>query len=126
MAVAAGFAPVSVGTDTNGSILMPATRNDVFAMKPTLGLIYRDGICPIWLEFDSAGPIGRSARDIAVMMNAMVDPENEQARAAVGGTYTSQLTGSFEGLRIGVLNPKEWHLPGAVAVTNEAVNDEFV
>lgn len=47
VAVAAVLAPAAVGTDTNGSIMMPATRNDVYAMKPTLGLISRDGICPI-------------------------------------------------------------------------------
>ncbi|KAK5652964.1 hypothetical protein OQA88_9444 [Cercophora sp. LCS_1] len=123
VAVAAGLAPAAVGTDTNGSILMPATRHDVYAMKPTLGLISRDGICPICLEFDSAGPIARHPRDIALLMDAMVDPENPHAKP--GGSYTAKLTRSFDGLRIGVLDPREWHLPSVVAVPNEAVNNEF-
>ncbi|OAA42545.1 Amidase signature domain protein [Cordyceps fumosorosea ARSEF 2679] len=71
--VAAGFAPVALGTDTNGSILTPATRHDVYAMKSTLGLISQDGICPISFDFDSAGPIARSARGIAILMDVIVD-----------------------------------------------------
>ncbi|KAI0389272.1 putative glutamyl-tRNA amidotransferase subunit A [Xylariaceae sp. FL0594] len=69
--VAAGFAPAALGTDTSGSILMPATRHGVYAMKPTLGLVSQDGICPISYDFDSAGPIARSARDIAVLLDVL-------------------------------------------------------
>ncbi|KAI1248790.1 hypothetical protein MGN70_009992 [Eutypa lata] len=118
VAVAAGLAPISIGTDTNGSILLPATRADVFAMKPTLGLIPQQGICPICLEFDSAGPIARSPRDIALLMDVLVDPSQN---AKPDGGYASKITGSFDGIRIGVLDPKEWHLPPIVAVPNSEV-----
>ncbi len=73
--MAAGFAPATLGTDTNGSILMPASRHDVYALKPTLGPISQEGVCPISFDFDSVGPIARSARDIAVLMDVLVDRE---------------------------------------------------
>ncbi|KAF5536939.1 amidase family [Fusarium phyllophilum] len=113
VAVAAGLAPMSVGTDTNGSILLPATRGDVFAMKPTLGLISQKGIVPICLEFDSAGPIARCAQDIAALMDVMVDHSFDDKKPP--GGYSSKVTGSLEGIKLGVLNPKNWNLPSAVA-----------
>ncbi|KAI3336488.1 putative glutamyl-tRNA amidotransferase subunit A [Xylariaceae sp. AK1471] len=115
VAVVAGLSPISIGTDTNGSLLMPATRNDVFSLKPTLGLISQEGICPISIEFDSAGPIARDPRDIAILMDILVDP-SQNAKPA--GGYMKSVTGSFDGMRIGVLDPKHWHLPGAMAVPN--------
>ncbi len=122
--MAAGFAPAALGTDTNGSILMPATRHDVYAMKPTLGLISQDGICPISFDFDSAGPIARSARDIAILMDALVD--REKATNIPNGTYVSHLTGHFDGIRIGVLEPKEWHMPPVAVAPNKEVDDQQV
>ncbi|OAR02108.1 hypothetical protein LLEC1_05478 [Akanthomyces lecanii] len=120
--VAAGFAPAALGTDTNGSILMPATRHDVYAMEPTLGLISQDGICPISFDFDSAGPIARSARDIAILMDVLVD--RKQAKNIPNGTYTSHLTGTFDGIRLGVLEPKEWHMPAIAVTPNKEVDEQ--
>ncbi len=122
--MAAGFAPAALGTDTNGSILMPATRHDVYAMKPTLGLISQDGICPISFDFGSAGPIARSARDIAILMDVLVD--RKQATNIPSGTYISHLTGTFDGIRIGVLEAKEWHMPAVAAAPNKEVDDQRV
>ncbi|KAI1736309.1 putative glutamyl-tRNA amidotransferase subunit A [Xylaria scruposa] len=120
--VAAGFAPVSIGTDTNASILMPATRNDVYALKPTLGLVSQDGICPISSDFDSAGPIARCTRDIAILLDTMVD--RNKATNITNGTYTSELTGVFEGLRIGVLDPSKWHLDPKTTYPNISFDDQ--
>ncbi|ATY64985.1 glutamyl-tRNA(gln) amidotransferase subunit [Cordyceps militaris] len=120
--VAAGFAPAALGTDTNGSILMPATRHDVYAMKPTLGLISQDGICPISFDFDSAGPIARSARDIAILMDVLVD--RTQTTNISNGTYMSHLTETFDGIRIGVLEPKEWHMPTVAVTPNTEVDEQ--
>lgn len=92
-------------------------------MKPTLGLIPQQGICPICLEFDSAGPIARSPRDIALLMDVLVDPSQN---AKPDGGYASKITGSFDGIRIGVLDPKEWHLPPIVAVPNSEVYKQQV
>lgn len=115
---------MALGTDTNGSILMPATRHDVYALKPTIGLVSQEGICPISLDFDSAGPIARSSRDVALLMDAMVDRSKVKGIPESG--YTSYQTKSFDGIRIGVLNPKDWHLPPAVAVPNAEADQQRV
>jgi amidase len=124
VSVAAGLVPVSIGTDTNGSILMPATRNDVYALKPTLGLISGQGIVPICREFDSAGPIARCAADIAALMDVLVDSKYKDRVPPTG--YASRLTGSLSGLRIGVLDPKDWHLPPVVATPSEEFDNQQV
>ena len=87
---------------------MPATRHDLYALKPTLGLISQDGICPISSDFDSAGPIAKCAADIAIMLDTLVNP-NKYPVIPEGG-YTPFLTKSFDGIRIGVLNPSEWRM----------------
>ncbi|KAI1368526.1 putative glutamyl-tRNA amidotransferase subunit A [Xylaria arbuscula] len=123
VAVAAGLVPISIGTDTNGSILMPATRNDVFALKPTHGLIPIEGICPISSELDSAGPISRDPWDIAVLLDVMTASTPNMDTRPLGG-YSTRLTGNFEGIRIGVLDPKNWHLPEVVAVSNTEIQKQ--
>lgn len=119
--VAAGFAPVSTGTDTSGDILTPSSRNDVYAMKPTQGLIPSTGIVPISPEFDSAGPIARSPHDIAIMLDAMVGSDGNPNK-----TYTAQLTGSFDGIRVGVLNPRQWHLGDSLGPPSKDFDDQVV
>ncbi|KAF2822602.1 amidase signature enzyme, partial [Ophiobolus disseminans] len=72
---------------------------------------------PISLDFDSIGPIAKSAEDIAVMMDVLVDP-SKSADVPDGG-YVSHLTKSFEGIRIGVLEPSGWHMPPFIVFPNE-------
>lgn len=93
-------------------------------MKPTLDLISQEGVCPISLDFDSVGPVARSARDIAALMDTLID--REKFVDLPQGTNTSQLTSSFEGIRIGVLEPKEWHMPPDVIYPNPVVDDRQV
>lgn len=71
-AVAAGFAPLSVGTETSGSIVCPASMNGVVGIKPTVGLLSRSGIIPVTLKLDTPGPMARTVRDAALLLNAMV------------------------------------------------------
>ena len=103
---------------------MPATRHDVYALKPTLGLISRDGICPISYDFDSAGPIAKSASDIAILMDALVDPSKSSDIPENG--YTPYLTKSFDGICIGVLNPSEWRMPSTVLLPDEGAEAQTV
>lgn len=72
VAISANLAAVSVGTETNGSIICPATRNGVVGIKPTLGLISRSGIIPIAHTQDTAGPMTRTVSDAAILLGAMV------------------------------------------------------
>lgn len=106
---------MSIGTDTTGSLLMPATRGDVYAMKPTLGLVDADGVVPVCRDMDCAGPIARCAADIAHLLDAMVVPGKSGVLSRGGGGYQSWLTGDLEGMCVGVLDPRGWHLPGVVA-----------
>ncbi len=85
-AVAAGLVPLSVGTETDGSIVCPAAANGVVGIKPTLGLISRDGIIPIAASQDTAGPMARSVRDAALALQAMAirDPQDSATIAHPG------------------------------------------
>lgn len=66
--VSAGFAPIAIGTETDGSIICPSNRAALFGLKPTVGLTSRAGIVPISGTQDSPGPMGRSAWDVAAML----------------------------------------------------------
>ncbi|MGY2341540.1 amidase family protein [Pseudomonas sp. SDO5532_S415] len=71
-AVAAGFAPLTVGTETSGSISCPASMNGVVGIKPTVGLLSRSGIIPVTHKLDTPGPMARTVRDAALLLNAMM------------------------------------------------------
>jgi len=83
IAVAANLAAAGVGTETSGSILSPGTANMLVGIKPTVGLISRDGIIPIVADQDTAGPLTRTVRDAAILLGVMAgyDP-NDPATAA--------------------------------------------
>ena len=72
VAVAASLTAVAVGTETDGSVVCPAGATGIVGIKPTLGLVSRDGIIPIAHSQDTAGPMGRTVRDAAVLLTAMV------------------------------------------------------
>ena len=82
VAVAAGLAAVAIGTETSGSLLSPANQNGVVTVKPTVGLISRAGIIPIAHSQDTAGPLTRTVRDAAILLNvlAAADPQDEATR----------------------------------------------
>lgn len=75
-AVAAGFAPCALGTETDGSIVNPSSFNGVVGLKPTVGLTRRDGVIPIAHSQDSIGPMGRSVEDVAAILTAIAEPTN--------------------------------------------------
>ena len=106
VAVAAGLTALAVGTETNGSIVCPSGTNGVVGIKPTVGLVSRDGIIPIALSQDTAGPMARSVRDAALLLAAMAAPDNADpaARAHPGlRDYLVALdAGALEGARVGV------------------------
>jgi amidase len=81
--VNASLAAVAVGTETSGSILSPASANGVVGVKPTVGLVSRDGIIPITADQDTAGPIARTVRDAAILLGVLAgyDP-NDPATAS--------------------------------------------
>lgn len=107
-AIAAVFAQFGMGTDTGGSVRGPSSVNGIVGLKPTHGLLSRDGIVPLALTFDTGGPMARSVYDIAVALNVMTgvdpaDPATQKSQGKIAKDYTSFLkTGSLKGARIGV------------------------
>jgi amidase len=107
VAVATGLAPVAVGTETDGSIVCPASACGVVGIKPTLGLVSRHGIVPISAAQDTAGPMARTVADAAALLSvlAAADP-SDPATATAGGQpadYTAFLDpAALAGARIGV------------------------
>jgi amidase len=106
VAVAAGFAAAAIGTETSGSLLSPANQNGVVTVKPTVGLISRSGIVPIAASQDTAGPLTRSVRDAAILLNvlAAADPSDPATRGLKRPPdYTKFLDADgLRGARIGV------------------------
>jgi len=106
-AVAAGFAIVAIGTETDGSITCPAAMNGLVGFKPTVGLVSRTGIVPISHSQDTAGPMTRTVRDAAIVLNVIAgtdpaDPATAEADARKTD-YAAALNGaSLSGVRIGV------------------------
>ncbi len=108
VAAAANFAPVTVGTETNGSITSPAGASGVVGIKPTVGLTSRAGVIPIAHSQDTVGPMARNVADAALMLGAMVgvDPRDPATSVAEGRSYTDYAqfldTNGLRGARIGV------------------------
>ncbi|MFN6982337.1 MAG: amidase [Brevundimonas sp.] len=106
-AVAAGFAIVAIGTETDGSITCPAAINGLVGFKPTVGLVSRTGIVPISHSQDTAGPMTRTVRDAALVLNVIAgsdpaDPATVEADARKTD-YAAALDGaSLSAVRIGV------------------------
>ncbi|MBD2259129.1 amidase family protein [Pseudanabaena sp. FACHB-2040] len=115
-AVAANLVPLSIGTETSGSILSPGNQNSIVGIKPTVGLISRDGIIPIAASQDTAGPFGKTVEDVAYLLGALtgVDP-SDPATAASEGLFFEDYTQfldktALKGARIGI--PKEFFWEG--------------
>ncbi|HEY7001025.1 MAG TPA: amidase family protein, partial [Candidatus Udaeobacter sp.] len=99
---AANLCSVAVGTETDGSITGPSAVENVVGLKPTLGLVSQDGIIPIAHEQDTAGPMGRSVTDIAILLGALQSPFGEVIGHQLPDDYTQFLQrGSLQGARIG-------------------------
>lgn len=108
VAVAASLTSVAVGTETNGSIVCPSSVTGIVGIKPTLGLVSRSGIIPIAHSQDTAGPMGRTVRDAAILLTAMVgaDPADVLADRFPDSVpdFAANLTDdALEHARIGVM-----------------------
>ena len=139
-AIAANFATLAIGTDTSTSVRGPAAYNGLVGLRPTTGLISRDGIAPKNLNFDSAGPMARTVTDLALMMDVVAAPDpadalNQQVWAEVGRRpgYTDFLDANgLRGARLGVVrdffggDPEIDALAAAALATMEQLGAELV
>jgi amidase len=132
-AIAANFAVLAVGTDTSTSVRGPSAYNGIVGLRPTTGLISRDGIAPKNLNFDSSGPMARTVTDVAQMLNVMVGPDAadplslkvwEQVKQRQGSKpdYTQYLkANSLQGVRLGVVRDFFGGDPEIDALANAAL-----
>ena len=106
--IAAAYAQFGLGTDTGGSVRWPSTANGIVGLKPTYGLVSRDGIIPLALSFDMAGPMARNVYDVAAALSVMtgIDPADQatvQSKGRIGIDYTEHLdVAALDGARIGI------------------------
>ena len=125
-AVSANLCAAAIGTETDGSIVCPSSANGIVGIKPTLGLVSRTGIIPIAHSQDTAGPMARTVRDAAIILNALtgIDPRDPATRGAQARgliDYTRALDpNGLRGARIGVARTKFF---GYSDVTDKIVND---
>jgi len=112
-AVAAGFVPGAIGTDTGGSIRGPAAVCGIAGLKPTYGRVSRRGVFPNTFTMDHCGPLTRSAEDIALFLQVIAgfDAEDPGSEDAPVPDYSTALTGRIEGLRLGLID--HWCAQGA-------------
>jgi aspartyl-tRNA(Asn)/glutamyl-tRNA(Gln) amidotransferase subunit A len=106
-AVAAGFVPAALGSDTGGSIRGPAALCGIVGLKPTYGLVSRSGVYANSFSFDHAGPMTWTVEDCAIMLQAIAghDPKDPASATRPVPDYRTALTGDIKGLRIGVVRP---------------------
>ncbi len=106
--IAAGYAPLGYGTDTGGSIRGPSTTNGIVGLRPTYGLISHDGVIPLSLSLDMAGPMTRNVTDIAVSLGVTAgidkaDPTTQTQKGNAQKDYTKFLNANgLKGARIGL------------------------
>ena len=123
VAVAANLTSVSIGTETDGSVVCPAGITGIVGIKPTLGLVSRGGVIPIAHSQDTAGPMARTLRDAAILLTAMTGTDPDDVATAVAEPhhdYSANLTAdALNGKRIGVI--RSWYGAG----TDQRVDDIF-
>ncbi|KAI1119751.1 amidase signature domain-containing protein [Nemania abortiva] len=100
--VAAGFAPLSLGTETDGSIIQPAGRNSVYGLKVTVGAVSTSGTSPYSPFTDSLGPIARSVPDLASLLGILMKKD-----------FSTSLTGTWKGQTVAFVDPYLWEAPKA-------------
>ena len=117
VAIAAHLAPLAVGTETNGSIVCPASVNGVVGLKPTVGLIAGAGIVPISHSQDTAGPMTVGVEDAAMLLDAMADPK----RAGPANYRGSLKIDALKGVRLGVARFIQGYSPPTEQAFNAAL-----
>ena len=117
-AVAAGIAPAATGTDTGGSIRQPAAFTGICGIKPTYGRCSRWGIVSFASSLDQAGPMARTVRDCAILLEAMAgfDPKDSTSLDLPVPNWEAGLSSDLRGKRVGI--PKEYRIDGVPADIN--------
>jgi len=127
-AVSANLCVVAIGTETDGSIVCPASVNGIVGIKPTVGLVSRSGIIPISKTQDTAGPMARTVTDAAILLGAIAaidesDPVTIESKGKAQKDYTSFLNvNALKGKRIGIEKKPQGNNKYINTLLEEAVN----
>lgn len=103
-AVATGICPLTLGSDTGGSIRMPSAVCNLVGLKPTYGRVSRSGVLPLSWSMDHVGPMARTAEEVSLALRVMAghDPEDDSSSTRPVPDYVGELQGSLKGVRLGV------------------------
>ena len=109
-AIAGGLVTGALGSDTGGSVRQPAAYCGIVGLKPTFGRVSRAGAMPLSWSLDHVGPLGRTVRDVALLLSEIAgqDPLDRSTSAIVAVDYVNDLNGSIAGLRIGIPQNYFW------------------
>lgn len=110
--VSAGFAPLSLATETSGSICMPANRAGLYSMKATLGTVSTDGVFPLGKEMDGIGGMAKCSEDLALLMTAIN-----------GSRFDPAASKTWKDVSVGFVDPKVWFTTNS---KEEEVNKQIV
>ena len=128
VAVAAGYVPFALGTETDGSVICPASNNGIVGIKPTLGLVSRRGIVPIAHSQDTAGPMALNVASAAMLLSAMEgadakDPVTMRSTKHHGRDYTREFrVDGLRGLRVGIIRSQDFHMD-STGLFEQAISD---
>lgn len=114
--ISAGFSPLGIGTETDGSLNTPASRAALFALKVSIGSSSSEGVISISSTFDSLVGMGKTVKDVALLTDVLL---NEDAQAGFPGGLVKFLTDSWKGIRVGVVGASLWQLPPQLLVPDE-------
>ncbi len=120
-AIAAGLAAAAIGTETDGSVVCPASINGVVGLKPTVGLVSRTHIVPISPEQDTAGPMTRTVADAAAVLSVIAgsdpaDPATREADTRKADYLKALDPNALKGVKLGVWQPRKGASPGSDAL----------
>ncbi|RFU80727.1 amidase [Trichoderma arundinaceum] len=115
VAVAAGFSPLALGTETVGSIVTPSTRAGLYALKLTRGALDTTGVYTMSDFFDSVGPMAKSAADV-----------RSTAEILLKRTFDSAKFGTWEGLSVGFVDPSVWQIAKEICTPREGAAEQMV
>ncbi|BDI21755.1 amidase family protein [Herbiconiux sp. L3-i23] len=123
--VSANFAPFSLGTDTGGSVRVPASFNSVVGIRPTIGLVSREGVIPLDLYRDTVGPLARTVSDAALALDALAG--SDPLDAVTAGADAAKPVSYVQGLDAAALKGKRiGYITGLVSGTADAVGFRLV
>ncbi|KAL7939304.1 amidase signature enzyme [Trichoderma chlorosporum] len=115
VAVAAGFAPLSIGSETTGSIMVPASRTALYAIKPTVGYVDMRGVFSLSELYDAVGPMAKSPQDLLPITELLLDRKLASADQK-----------NWEGLSVGFVDPRVWNLGDSMCRQHKGTVEEMI